>query len=153
MKASLYLVAAVLLTSLTSARADCLDDVERFSDKLCKGARDIGKPGLVTGNGDLNAAAKELIAKAVGEISGNVRTETKTLQRSFGINLPGTHRPPQMRNCDGQGSDRSNLLQGFPISENPPVEVESHMNYADRCKPAGSVRSGRNNIPANAKRS
>jgi hypothetical protein len=89
MKASLYLVAAVLLTPLTSAQADCLDDVERFSDKLCKGARDIGKAGLVTGNGDLNAAAKELIAKAVGEISGNVRTETKTFEAVLRDQLAG----------------------------------------------------------------
>ena len=80
MKASLYLATAVLLTSLTSARADCLDDVAEFGDKICGAARTIGKSALVTGNGDLNAAAKELIAKALGELSGNVGTETKTYE-------------------------------------------------------------------------
>ena len=77
MKTALYLSAAVLVTSLTSARADCLDDVADFAEKICVEVRTIGKSNLVTGKGDLNAAAKELIAKALQESSSPVGAETK----------------------------------------------------------------------------
>jgi capsid protein len=83
MKASLYLATAVLVTSLTAAHADCLDDVTEFGDKICGAVRTIGKSGLVTGNGELNAAAKELIAKALAEYGGKVGAATKTYEEVF----------------------------------------------------------------------
>jgi hypothetical protein len=80
MKASFYLATAALVTSLTSARADCLDDVANFADKICGQIRTVGKAGLLTGNGDLNATAKELIAKSLGQLSGHGSTATKTYE-------------------------------------------------------------------------
>jgi len=77
MKACLYLATAVLVTSLTAAHADCLDDVAEFGDRICGVVRTIGKSSFLTVNGELNAAAKELIAKALGEHSGKAGTETK----------------------------------------------------------------------------
>jgi hypothetical protein len=87
MKASLYFATAALVISLTSARADCLDDVANFADKICGQIRTIGKSGLVTGNGDLNATAKELIAKSLGQFHRNVvvtKTYEDILQEQLG---------------------------------------------------------------------
>jgi hypothetical protein len=83
MKASLYLATAVLVMALTPAHADCLDDVTEFGDKICGAVRTIGKAGLVTGNGDLSPAAKELIVKALVERGGKAGTETKIYEAVF----------------------------------------------------------------------
>src|ERR1700753_1335384 len=77
MKAAFYLATVALVTSLTSARADCLDDAANFADKICGQARTIGKSSLVTGNADLNVHAKELIVQSLGQLSGNTSPATK----------------------------------------------------------------------------
>jgi len=87
MKVFVCVAAAVLTVTLVSARADCLDDVAEFADKICGGARTIGKPSLVNENGGLNATAIVLITKAVAALGNNVSAETaayeKTLQEQL----------------------------------------------------------------------
>jgi hypothetical protein len=87
MKALICVVAAVLAMTVVSARADCLDDVAQFADKVCAGARTIGKPSLINENGELNATAVVLITTAVAALGDNVSAETaayeKTLQEQL----------------------------------------------------------------------
>jgi len=79
---SLLLAAAIFAMTWTQARADCLNEASDFAQKICGEVKTMGKSTLVTGNGDLNAAAKGLITRALGEIGGNVgvSVETKTFE-------------------------------------------------------------------------
>ena len=81
MKASITLAAAMLTMASAPARADCIDDAAAFADKICGGVRTIGKANLVNADGDLNATAKVLIAKALGELSDKLDAEKETYEK------------------------------------------------------------------------
>jgi hypothetical protein len=74
----LYVSAVFLTLSATAGRADCLSEAVIFAQKICGEIKTAGKSTLVTANGDLNAQAKGLIAKALGELGGNVGVTVET---------------------------------------------------------------------------
>ncbi|MDX8481611.1 MULTISPECIES: hypothetical protein [Mesorhizobium] len=68
----------IAITCPCLAEAQCLAEAGDFAERICGEVKQTGKSTLITGKGDLTAAAKGLIAKALGQLGGDVGVDIQT---------------------------------------------------------------------------
>lgn len=78
MKSSIVLAATLLIVSAQITHAECLKEAGDFAERLCGQVKQSGKSTLITGKGELSAEAKGLIAKALGQLGGEVGVNIQT---------------------------------------------------------------------------
>lgn len=74
----MFLVAAATIISPRVANAECLKEAGDFAERICGQVKQAGKSTLITAKGDLTAEAKGLIAKALGQLGGQVGVDVQT---------------------------------------------------------------------------
>jgi hypothetical protein len=70
---SILLLTATAIATPHVAYAECLQEAGDFAERICGQVKTMGKSTLVTANGDLTDEAKSLIAKALGQLGGNLQ--------------------------------------------------------------------------------
>ncbi len=91
MKGSGFLVAATLAAIPGVAGAECLQEAGDFAERICGQVKTAGKSTLIAADGGLTAEAKGLIARALGQLSGNLdaKVETKEFENVVQEQLAG----------------------------------------------------------------
>ncbi|WP_213290989.1 hypothetical protein [Bradyrhizobium sp. sGM-13] len=116
MKTPSFLVVAATILYCQEADAQCLKEAGDFAERICGQVKQIGKSTLITGKGDLTAEAKGLIARAIGQLGGQVGVDVQTkdfenvLQEQLG---------PELVNVRECGAKMAQLAIGQVCSKAP----------------------------------
>lgn len=78
MKSLVFFTAASAILFPCAVSAACLQEAGDFAERICGQVKTMGKSTLITADGNLSAEAKGLLARALGQLSGNTGVDVKT---------------------------------------------------------------------------
>lgn len=126
MKPLTFLVAAATITFPQMASAQCLKEAGDFAERICGQVKQDGKSKLLTAKGDLNADAKGIIAKFLGQLGGSFGVEVQTTEFEGVIQQQLRDELVDVRKC---GSQMATLAINQICTKAPSWKVCSHPSF------------------------